>query len=681
MADQFLILDSAEAVAKAAPLLPTVKVCFVNGTVPEELRTAADVVVFGRVPDWVADTSMQFAMSNCPRLRLGRGDVLEIDDSSNDAAANWLRARIADYKPNPAPQADETHGSSPVSDASEPAGAGHTDERDEDEAAEKALRSIRIASNIVKLRSVEAREEWSEPEEQFSETSDLPEFDPQWIAPPLRDFVVNIHQMQGCDLGIPAMHALTVAAGLITDDIKVSVRKEQEWYESPRIWSCVLGRSGDGKSPALRAITREVKVLWTEVAEVSKRRMAKYKLDMEVYEAQKRMYVTAKAKGDPAGVAPDAPMRPVDEQIYFDSSTVEAIADVLQDSSRGSMLLNDELLGWLCGFNQYRQGNDRQFFLEAFDGGRRVFNRVGRRWILDSGLSICGNSQPGAFRRAMSNMSLDSDGLIQRVLIYNSLRDADSSSEVPADQLAIKRWRRIAHGLYHLKPHLEPCYFSAKAQDIFRQAEAWTAETRKYTPMSDAMQEHLSKYRGYLARIALTLHCIDCADSERAAVTPEIQEDTVYRAWMLLRDCLFHHATRFYGEIAGDTSRRKALRQITNFIICRPDMALTLRRRDLELQCREAWYPETSATIRDGIRRELLNELIGMGWIRAASAPDRIGKLPAEFAINPRLDAKFAAVRAAEIPRRQATRAKLEEQKAAKRSASANPVRTTTNAQ
>lgn len=668
MASQCLIVDSEAAVETAREVVPaSVTVRYCNGTIGEPV-TEPDVILFGPQA-WAENIAGQ--CDQATRLRTGFGQFTDIDRAR---PLEWLRENIHDFKRSP-PQAEPPPPSVPPGTVAEPAegepdgsSSGEPPYEADDEAAERAMHSIRIASNIVHLRAVEARDDWPEPEDDFTESHTLPEFNPDWIPPALRDFVVNVHQMQGCDLGIPAMHALTVAAGLITDDIKVAVKRQQEWYESARIWSCVLGRSGDGKSPALRAVMRETKALSIEIAEASKKRMAEYKLEMEIYEAQKRDYVTKKAKGDPgAGIVPIPPDRPVDEQLYFDDTNTEGIADVLQQSSRGSMLVNDELLGWLSGFDRYRPGGDRQFYLETWDGGERVFNRVGRKWIIKAcGLSICGNSQPAAIQRAVSKMGLENDGLIQRVLIYNSLREADSGSEAAADRDAIKRWQRISHNLYHLKTHLQHCYFSPAAQAIYKQAETWVGEVRSVAA-SEAAQEHISKYRGYLARIALTMHCIDSADAGREVVAPEIHQDTVSRAWALLRDCLYPHALKFYGEIAGDTTRKKALRQITSYIICRPEpQTLILRRRDLERQCREAWYPEP-VSLRESVRRELLNELIGMGWIRANGVPDKIGKLPAEFSINPALDAKFAAVREVDLPKRKAAYERMEALKAAKR--------------
>jgi hypothetical protein len=658
-----VIVDSPQIAERGEVLFPGAVTLYANGSVPAEALQYPDAVVVSTDRQRIDSLCAALVAAQCPKVREWEQDISEFTERQQviDSAG-----KIKPYVPSSAPEAATAAGSPPIL-AEAPPEAEHFDELDEDEAAERAMHSIRIASNIVHLRAVDAKSEWPDPEEEFSDAYTLPEFSPEWIPPPLRDFVVNVHKMQGCDLGIPAMHALTVAAGLISDDIKVSVKRQQEWYESARLWSCVLGRSGDGKSPALRAVMRETKALSIEIAEASKRRMAEYRLEMEVYETRRKRYVAEKANDKVVGLPPIPPDRPVDEQLYFDDTNTEGIADVLQQSSRGSMLINDELLGWLSGFDRYRPGGDRQFYLETWDGGERVFNRVGRKWIIKAcGLSICGNSQPAAIQKAVAKMGLENDGLIQRVLIYNSLREADSGSEAAADRDAIARWRRISHSLYHMKTHLEHCYFSPTAQAIYKQAEAWVADVRS-AATSEAAQEHISKYRGYLARIALTMHCIDCADQGREAVAPEIHQDTIARAFALIRDCLHPHALKFYGEIAGDTSRKRALRQITNYIICRPDpQTLILRRRDLERQCREAWYPEPVA-LREAARREMLTELIGMGWIRPLGNAEKIGKLPAEFAINPALDAKFASVRAVELPKREALYARMMAQKEAKR--------------
>lgn len=681
MASRVVIVDSPEIASRGEILFPGATVVYANGALPPEALGFPDSVVASADPQRIATFCPQLAEQGS-QVRQWHADLSGFTTREQILAA---AAQITPFTPPVPPQEPAAARPPPSDDAApDPAeGAGPAQDAPErdlsdipegwdgepEEPADALLRSIRSSSALKTAEHEAATTDWTDPADIFNPGITLPEFDPAWIPEPIRAFVTNIHEMQGCDLGIPAMHALTVAAGCISDDIKVSVRRSQEWYESARIWSCVLGRSGDGKSPALRAVMRETRALSVEIAEAAKARMAAYKLEMEVYEAQKKSYVAARAKGDIVGQPPMPPERPVDEQLYFDDTNTEGIADVLQQSSRGSMLVNDELLGWLSSFDRYRPGGDRQFYLETWDGGERVFNRVGRRWIIKAcGLSICGNSQPKALQERVAKQGLDSDGLLQRVLVYHSLRDAATSGEIPADQDAIRRWRRIVGNLYRLRTHLDHCYFSAEAQDVFRRAEAWLSDARSAVKMSEAAQEHIAKYRGYLARIALTIHCIECADEGREAVRPEISQDTIRQAWSLLRDCLFPHALKFYGEVLG-TGRgaSAAIKQVCAYILCRKDMSLKLKRRELEVSCREAWHPEGPLALKDVQRTELLNELYSMDWIRPAAPPSRGSKFPAEFHINPALDEKFADFRAAELPKRQAAYQRLQQLKDARR--------------
>lgn len=684
-----VLVDWPQVERLGETLFPGAVTMYANGSLPMDALDYDDVVVISTDPARIEQFCQQLIASQCLKVRFSVDDISRF--TTRKQVETWAaQGRIFDYTaglpaatppaPPQEPPACPPPSGGAVPDPADGAGpAQDAPERDlsdipegwdgePEEPADALLRSIR-SSSALKTAEHEAATDWTDPADIFNPGIALPEFDPAWIPEPIRAFVTNIHEMQGCDLGIPAMHALTVAAGCISDDIKVSVRRSQEWYESARLWSCVLGRSGDGKSPALRAVMRETRALSVEIAEAAKARMAAYKLEMEVYEAQKKSYVAARAKGDIVGQPPMPPERPVDEQLYFDDTNTEGIADVLQQSSRGSMLVNDELLGWLSSFDRYRPGGDRQFYLETWDGGERVFNRVGRRWIIKAcGLSICGNSQPKALQERVAKQGLDSDGLLQRVLVYHSLRDAATSGEIPADQDAIRRWRRIVGNLYRLRTHLDHCYFSAEAQDVFRRAEAWLSDARSAVKMSEAAQEHIAKYRGYLARIALTIHCIECADEDREAVRPEISHDTIAQAWALLRDCMFPHAMKFYGEVLG-TGRgaSAAIKQVCAYILCRKDMALKLKRRELEVSCREAWHPEGPLALKDVQRTELLNELYSMDWIRPAAPPSRGSKFPAEFHINPALDEKFADFRAAELPKRQAAYQRLQQLKDARR--------------
>ena len=53
---------------------------------------------------------------------------------------------------------------------------------------------------------------------------------------------------------------------------------------------------------------------------------------------------------------------------YADDTTVERLADILNENRRGLLITKDELSGWLGSMNAYKQGGkgaDRQFWLSA----------------------------------------------------------------------------------------------------------------------------------------------------------------------------------------------------------------------------------------------------------------------------------------------------------------------------
>ena len=53
---------------------------------------------------------------------------------------------------------------------------------------------------------------------------------------------------------------------------------------------------------------------------------------------------------------PTPPPKPVCRRLVVSDSTIEAIADRLQESPRGLLLARDELSGWINGFGQYKGG-------------------------------------------------------------------------------------------------------------------------------------------------------------------------------------------------------------------------------------------------------------------------------------------------------------------------------------
>jgi Protein of unknown function (DUF3987) len=61
---------------------------------------------------------------------------------------------------------------------------------------------------------------------------------------------------------------------------------------------------------------------------------------------------------------------------YATDPTIERLAALLQTRPRGMMLIRDKLRGLFANMGRYSKGSDRPFWLESWNGGRHVVERV-----------------------------------------------------------------------------------------------------------------------------------------------------------------------------------------------------------------------------------------------------------------------------------------------------------------
>ena len=110
------------------------------------------------------------------------------------------------------------------------------------------------------------------------------------------------------------------------------------------------------------------------------------------------------------------------ERFYCSDTTVEALAERLQDAPRGLLVARDELSGWLGSFGQYKQGKgrDEANWLSMFDAGPLLVDRkTGDKttiYVPRAAVCIAGGIQPGILRRMFTAEHYES-GLAARFLM------------------------------------------------------------------------------------------------------------------------------------------------------------------------------------------------------------------------------------------------------------------------
>jgi hypothetical protein len=199
-----------------------------------------------------------------------------------------------------------------------------------------------------------------------------------------------------------------------------------DWNEPPHLWLALIGLPSTGKTPGLRpmidasrAIEREAEPAWREA-------MARHERDAEAAQARDKMWRETVRDAAKNGAAP--PARPADAEqpvppprprvIAMDTST-EELQRMQAEAPRGLLYVRDELAGWLGSFDRYSgNGADRAFFLECWNGGAYICDRVGYHGtpirIEHASLAIVGGMVPDRLRNALAGAD---DGLTAR-LIY-----------------------------------------------------------------------------------------------------------------------------------------------------------------------------------------------------------------------------------------------------------------------
>lgn len=258
---------------------------------------------------------------------------------------------------------------------------------------------------------------WPEPLDVFADpNSEAPELRHDHIPAAINGFAFDTAARMGVDPTSVALCAITACASVVSDEWKVQPKRlDQEWTESPRMWMFIVGPPSTLKSPVMTACTRPIDKLDEAARRSHAEEMRAYKKDMKA------------AKADPTGQTPE-PRHPKLARYLVEGATLEALTEVLrndddahQHAPAGKVLSRqDELTEFVANFDRYQAGGkgggDRGAYLRTYNGGRYVYDRIGRGSFAIPNWSIClmGGIQPGPIQKIARGAA--ADGLLQRPL-------------------------------------------------------------------------------------------------------------------------------------------------------------------------------------------------------------------------------------------------------------------------
>jgi Protein of unknown function (DUF3987) len=475
----------------------------------------------------------------------------------------------------------------------------------------------------------------------------------------IEQFAFQQGELMGADPAGLAMGALVACAAAIPDSIRIQVKKhDRRWLESTRIWVGLAGPVSAKKSPIMSVVCAPIDDIDKELGIEYAKAIAEAE-----YEAKKN-----KKNGEENSSRVEEIVR---KRIRVEDATPESMQGILEHNNQGLLLKRDELAGWFGQMEKYGGGGrgasaDRGFWLQAFNGGYYVFDRVkrGSGTIKNLSANLLGGIQVEALRKVVEE-GVD-DGLLQRLFVI-MLREAVLGRDEPVED---DEYECLVRKLYDLRQY---AYSSSRRADDpnapeilnFKDAPVrivkftdeaaairWKLEQRHldlqsaYGTVNRKLASHIGKYDGLFARLCLLWHIIENVDKGDARgfdayACDYIEAETAQRVADFMHRFLLNHAISFYVNELGLSDDHDRLSAVAGYILARKLDHIT--RRDVQRG------DHIMRKIKERDTNDIFEQLEALGWL-VRKQGYRLNDV--SWLVNPAVHVQFEARAKQEAERR-----------------------------
>ncbi|CAH7273331.1 conserved hypothetical protein [Vibrio chagasii] len=383
-----------------------------------------------------------------------------------------------------------------------------------------------------------------------------------------------------------AVSLITMIAAVIGSNIEIEPKRHDKWRVVCILWSLLVGKASEKKTPAMSATMSFVNKVKKEViAPITKRNasinaLKKKRLNVKRQELEQELEDAFDIEDEALQIAIADKIAQLEEppildqkEVYINDSTIEALTICSQTSLSGLAIVRDELSGLLSVFNQQSRSHERAVFLEGYSGQRNsyVIRRVSREDVVLPQLFIglLGGIQPDMLKGLIKSATegKQNDGFLERCLQMSVLPTRTESK--PTDHRVSEKATASVHHVFaklaELDTPLDPVVlkFAPRAQEKWTK---WSEEALLDVSNSSlVMESYHVKRLEHCAKLAMIFHLI-----EEASNTPKdklfqpnnvvgIKSMTQAMVWMRY---LRSHAYRIVASAqdkAGDESPAKVL--------------------------------------------------------------------------------------------------------------------------
>lgn len=448
---------------------------------------------------------------------------------------------------------------------------------------------------------------------------------------------LKLAEDKGAPADYVALSYLTVAASLIGGKRRVRPYDGSTWEEPAILWLGLVGDPSSNKSPAMDPMLKILRRIETEKAEAHKERLNGWHADCErarvektnwqaqVKEAAKDGHPTPALPHD--AVEPDVPRR---RRLFVQDATPESMGDVLAGNPQGTLLLRDELDGWLQSFDRYNPGG-KAYWLEANRGGSFTIDRKGSPEPLTvpfNGVSVIGGIQPQ--KLAESLLGKVDDGLPARFIwCWPDRPDfvrPRSSADLESMEAALRRLEGLDWGIGGDGRDVGITLpLDANAADVFECLQRFHREAGD--DANGLLKSFIGKLDGIALRLALVTELARWA-YEGGEEPRSISRGAVEAVGDFLEKYAIPMAARVYGDAALPPVERNAA-----------TLARYIRRHKLtRINARDIRRKVRLPGLRDADQvKEAIDALVEVEWLRPDGhrKGDTPGRQSADYTVNP----------------------------------------------
>lgn len=448
--------------------------------------------------------------------------------------------------------------------------------------------------------------------------SKLPVFSVECLPPAVRDYVKTVAENLQVSVDMPAVAALAVISLCVQG--KFIINPKPGWLEPLNLYTVIVAKPSDRKSPMLKTMTRRVYEFTREENERRAPEINEYRTKRNILAKAVNSMTERAAKGDGKVSVEQVvekqqelselekdPVKPL--RLLADDATPEALTRLIAENGGKMAVVSSEGGLFDMAAGRYNDKVNIDVLLKAYSGDPVTVDRIGRdgEYIEHPALTMLLTIQPAVLASVMEEQTFRGRGFVARFLyaLPVSAVGGRHYMSAPIPQEIEAAYTGLLETLLTLPGEgAASILHLTHAAHMESMAFADALEPRLIGDLED-IEDWAGKYHGQIMRIAGLLHC--CKYGETASDTPV--------DWATIRDAqqigeyFLAHARAAY-QIMGMSDNQAA--KDAKYILRRLESTgqTEISKRDLHQLCKDKTGLEKASNMDAG-----LDVLIERGYI------------------------------------------------------------------